>query len=225
MNNIRFSAIILFCLLTSACVVTPPSHDYTEFRNSDPHSILILPPVNNSKEVIAPFGVMAQLTPPIAESGFYVLPVALVDQTFKSNGLTVANDIHTLPRQKLHEIFGAHAALYVTIEGYGTSYDIVSGDTVVSLSAKLIDIRSGALLWEDTAFASSAEQKGGANGDVAALLVQAVVSQIVETLSDKSFEIAGMASNRLVSSEQHNGFLYGPRSPKYGEPAPSEKSK
>ena len=43
-------------------------------------------------------------------SGFYVFPVAVVEQTFKGNGLTVASDVHQVPVDKLHSIFGADSA-------------------------------------------------------------------------------------------------------------------
>lgn len=201
----------------------PPAYDYSEFRNSDPKSILILPPTNQSTEVIAPYSVMTQLTAPIAESGFYVFPVALVNQTFENNGLTVAEDIQVVPTTKLHEIFGADAALYVDIQEYGTSYVVVSSDTSVKVSAKLVDLKSGVLLWQGSAFASSAESRGNSGGGLVGMLVEAAVNQIIETVSDTGFNVSAIASTRLTSSEAHNGLLHGPRSPKYGQPATSEK--
>lgn len=223
MNYSRFLAIAAIILLASGCASLPPAHDYSEFRNSNPQSILIVPPINNSPEVLASYSVMAQTALPIAESGYYVYPVAVVDQTFRNNGLTVAHDIHEVPFGKLHEIFGADAALYMVIENYGTSYNVVSSDTVVSVSAKLVDLRTGVLIWSDNASASSAETRGNGGGGLAGMLVEAVVNQIVETVTDRGFDIAAITSNRLLSAEVHNGLLHGPRSAKYGQPAVSEK--
>lgn len=223
MRNVQFSVVAVLVLLCSACVSLPPAHDYSEFRNADPHSIIILPPINNSPEVIAPYSLMAQLATPIAESGFYVYPVAVVDQTFKNNGLTVANDVHQVPIAKLHEIFGADAALYMTIEEYGTSYVVLSSETIVRVSATLVDLRSGTVLWQDNATASSAETRGNSGGGIIGMLVEAAMHQILETVTDAGFDIAALASNRLLSSESHNGLLHGPRSAKYGQPATSEK--
>lgn len=223
MDRLKLIVISVVILIMSGCASLPPGHDYTEFRNSDPHTVLILPPINNTPEVIAPYSVMAQIAAPIAEAGFYVYPVALVDQTFKNNGLTVANDIQALPPEKLHEIFGAHAALYLTIDEYGTSYNVISSNTVVRVTANLVDLRNGALLWQDVASASSAETRGNSGGGLAGMLIEAVMHQIIETVVDKGFDIAEITSNRLLSAEIHNGLLYGPRSVKYGQPAPSEK--
>jgi hypothetical protein len=223
MKRIYLGIIVFFTLLTTGCVSMPSAFDYSEFRNSDPRSILILPPTNQSTEVIAPFSVMAQMSAPIAESGFYVFPVALVNQTFQNNGLTVANDIQAVPVAKLYELFGADAALYIDIQEYGTSYVVISSDTVVTVTAKLVDLKTGNLIWQGASSASSAESRGNSGGGLVGILVEAAVSQIIETVNDTGFNISAIASNRLLSSETHNGLLHGPRSPKYGQPATSEK--
>ncbi|WP_105215058.1 DUF799 domain-containing protein [Pseudoalteromonas sp. T1lg22] len=223
MTKIKILLAAAATLLASGCINTPQSHDYSNFRDANPYSILVLPPINNSTEVIASYSVMSQVTTPIAESGFYVFPVALVDQTFRSNGITVAHDAHAIPIGKLREIFGADAALYITIEEYGTSYVVISSETRVTASAQLVDLRDGTVLWQGKGTASSAENRGNSGGGLVGLLVEAAVSQIVETVSDAGFDVSAVTANRMLSSEAHNGLLYGPRSPKHGQPAPSEK--
>ena len=225
MRQFKFMFTVAITALVSGCVSSPPSHDYSQFRQANPQSIIVLPPINNTPEVVAPYSVMSQIAAPIAESGYYVFPVALVDQTFKNNGLTVANDVHAVPVEKLHKIFGADAALYITIEEYGTNYVVISSDTKVSASATLVDLRDGSILWQNTASASSAETRGNNGAGLIGLLVEAAVNQILETVTDKGFDIAAITTNRLLSSDLHNGLLYGPRSPKHGQPAMSEKAK
>jgi len=219
--KISLLGIVLFVL--AGCVSPPPSYDYSEFRTANPNSVLVLPPINNTTEVIAGYSIMAQMTTPIAESGFYVFPPALVEKTFINNGLTIANDVHSLPFSKLREIFGADTGLYITIQEYGTSYVVISSETAVTVSADLVDLRTGTLLWQGQARASSAETQGNSGGGLVGMLVEAAMTQIIETVSDRGFDISAIASNRLVFADAYNGFLYGPRSPKYGQPAPSEK--
>ncbi|MCG7644458.1 DUF799 domain-containing protein [Alteromonas sp. Cnat3-28] len=218
------SALVLITSL-SACVSMPPAHDYTAFKAANPASVIILPPLNNTPEVIAPYSVMTQLATPIAESGFYVFPVAMVNHTFNNNGLTQAADIQAVPTTKLKEIFGADTALYVTIDDYGTSYVVISSETRVTVTASLVDLETGNMLWTGAATASSAEQQNANSGGLVGMLVQAAVSQIFETVTDRGFDIAAITSARLLSAESYNGLLYGPRSPKYGQPVPSEKQK
>lgn len=218
------SALVLITSL-SACVSMPPAHDYTAFKAANPASVIILPPLNNTPEVIAPYSVMTQLATPIGESGFYVFPVAMVNQTFNNNGLTQAADIQAVPTTKLKEIFGADTALYVTIDDYGTSYVVISSETRVTVTASLVDLETGNMLWTGAATASSAEQQNANSGGLVGMLVQAAVNQIFETVTDRGFDIAAITSARLLSAESYNGLLYGPRSPKYGQPVPSEKQK
>jgi hypothetical protein len=208
------AAALLLAVLATGCATQQKPYDYAAFKESRPRTILVLPPLNNSPEVAATYGMMSQVTYPLAESGYYVLPVTLVDETFKQNGLTTAADIHEVAPAKLREIFGADAGLYVTVKNYGTSYVVVNSVTVVTAEAKLIDLRSGKVIWNGEASASSNENQSNNNGLVG-MLVSAIVNQIVATSTDASYKIAGITSSRLLMAGHKNGMLYGPRSPKY----------
>lgn len=222
MRKIQLFTAVLLTLILAGCVSSPPAMDYTAFKKSNPKSILVLPPVNHTTEVIAPYGVLANVTIPLAEAGYYVFPVALVDETFKNNGLTVAEDIHAVPSKKLHEIFGADAVMYLEVQEYGTSYAILSSDTVVVVQAKLVDNKTNEILWQGNARAASSEQNNGNGAGLVGMLVEAAVTQIMETAMDTGFEIAGIASERLLSPQARHGLLYGPRSPKYGKEKPAQ---
>jgi hypothetical protein len=203
--------------LLAACAAPPrPSYDYAAFKASQPKSILVLPPVNNSPDINATWGVWAQATYPLAESGYYVLPVTLVAETFKQNGLSNANDIHAVAPAKLQAIFGADAALYITITRYGSTYTVFDSATVVAANAKLVDLKTGQLLWAGAASASNAENNNNGGGGLVGVLITAVVKQIINSVSDASYPVAGVASQRLLFAGRPAGLLYGPRSPKYG---------
>lgn len=208
-------AVILGALTLSGCATPPAPRDYSAFKQAKPASLLVLPPINDTPDALATLSVLAQLSYPLAESGFYVLPVSLVDETLKLNGMQTAADTHQIAPAKLHEIFGADAVLYVAVKRYGSVYKILASETVVTLQAKLVDLRSGQLLWEGSSSASSAEQNGSSQGGLVGLLVKAVIEQIANNLSERSHPMAGIASQRLLASGRPNGMLYGPRSPKY----------
>jgi hypothetical protein len=196
-----------------ACA-TPAPYDYTAFKQNRPVSMLVLPPVNETPEVTATYGVLSQVTMPLAEAGYYVVPVSLMDETFRQNGLNSPAEIHDVSPQKLREIFGADAAVYIKVTQYGTSYRVVASESRVTAEARIVDLRTGQLLWQGRATASSSENQSSNQGGLAGLLVRAIVTQIVETTSDTSFKYAGIASQRLFSPKK-NGVLYGPRSPNY----------
>ena len=196
-----------------ACATATP-YDYTAYKQNRPVSMLVLPPLNETPEVVATYGVLSQVTLPLAEAGYYVVPVSLMDETFRQNGLNNPAEIHDVSPQKLREIYGADAAVYIKITQYGTSYAIVASDTRVTAQARIVDLRTGDLLWQGSASAASSENKSSNQGGLVGLLVQAIVTQIVETATDTSIVYAGIASQRLLSPRP-NGILYGPRSPNY----------
>jgi len=215
MHRLLAGLSIFGALVLTGCATPIQQVDYTAYKASRPRSILVLPPVNESPDVKATYGMLSQVTFPLAESGYYVLPVALVDETFRQNGLTTPNDIQSVPPQKLREIFGADAALYMTVSQYGTKYQVVQSATIVAASAKLIDLKTGDILWTGSAGASSAEGTNNGGGGILGMLVTAVLTQVINSVADASFNIAGVASNRLLFAKQPAGMLYGPRSPKY----------
>jgi hypothetical protein len=214
--SFKLLSVLSIVALLSACAHQVKRPDYTAFKKSQPRSILVLPPVNETSDVAATYGMLSQMTLPLAESGYYVVPVAVMDETFKQNGLTNAVEIQGTPPAKLREIFGADAALYSKVTQYGTVYRILSSATVVSASAKLVDLRTGDVLWQGRASASNDEGGNNGGGGLIGMLVTAAVKQIANTLMDQSHDIAASTSSRLLSAGPPTGLLYGPRSPKYG---------
>jgi len=192
-----FFVVLAASMFLGGCATRTP-YDYTAFKEARPASILVLPPVNNSPDITATYSMMSQATLPLAESGYYVFPATLVDETFK----------------RLREIFGADAALYINVKQYGTAYMVISSETRVTAEAKLVDLRTGRLLWAGSATASSAEGDGNSGGLIG-LLIKAAVRQIMETVSSKGHQIAGQTSARLLSAGRPGGILFGPRSPMY----------
>ena len=212
----HFAALLPILALLAGCAnraVQP--FDYTAFKTARPASILVLPPLNSSPDIKASDSVMSHTSVPLAESGYYVFPVTLTEETFKQNGLTVPADIHALPFDKLRQIFGADAALYIDVVHYGTSYAVLASETRVTAKARLVDLRSGAELWNGAATASSAEGRGDSGGGLIGMLISAALYQIAETVVDHGHRIAESTDARLLYAGRPHGMLYGPRSPMY----------
>ena len=209
----RFLAMIVAPAIMAGCTLPTKPVDYTEFRAAKPRSILVLPPINKSPDAKGSNGLLAHTTMPLAEGGYYVLPVTLVHETFRENGLIIADEIHAVPPQKLREIFGADAALYLTITQYGTRYMVLNSVTEVRAEAELLSLVTGKSLWRGQAFASSAENQQTGSGLIG-MLVTAALNQVINTATDQGFNYARIASNRLLFPRP-NGLLYGPYHPQY----------
>jgi hypothetical protein len=199
--------ILLFSLVS--CATTP--YNYENFRAAKPRSILILPPVSHSTDVRATYSYLSTVTMPVAEKGFYVFPVALIDQMMKENGLPSANEMHQASVKKIREIINPDAILYLTLESYGTSFIIVDSQTTVTVSGKMISTVTGEVIWQGRA---SADDGSHSSGDgVAGVLIGAVIKQAVNSSTDQAHNIAPEANNILFNNE-HSGLLNEPYHPK-----------
>ena len=80
----------------AGCQTAAPTRDYTAFVRAAPRSILVVPPLNKSTDLNASYGFLSTVTQPLAEHGYYVFPVAVVDEMFRQNGLPTAAEIHAV---------------------------------------------------------------------------------------------------------------------------------
>ncbi|HDR2158933.1 TPA: DUF799 domain-containing protein [Enterobacter cancerogenus] len=210
-------SLALVLLITGCTTANNKSTDYSAFRESKPRSILVLPPKNQSPDVNASNSLLSVVTMPLAESGYYVFPVAVVSETFKQNGVTNPDDISAIPLKKLHETFGADAVMYISISDYGTSYQVLSSDTRVTATARLVDSRTGKALWTGGATASTNEGQSNNGGGLIGILLTAAITQIAHSATDKAHDIAEVTGARMFSAGLNGGLLYGPRSPNYNK--------
>jgi len=184
--------------------------DYGPYRAHMPRSILVLPPLNESTAVDAPYTYLSTVSRPLAECGYYVFPVAVIDAFMKDNGLPTPDEMQNVPLTKIKEVIGADAVLYVTIEDWGQKYQVISSTTIVKARARLVDVATGATLWTGT------EQlaQGSGGNDIISMLVAALITQIVTSMTDPTHQVSRQAATNMVFN-QNNGLLFGPRSPQY----------
>lgn len=198
-------------LLLGGCV-TPVPYDYSNFRAHPPRSILVLPPINESTDVNGPYTYLSTISQPLAELGYYVFPVAVVDQYMRENGMPTPGEMQQISPDKLGEVTGADAVLYLDLQQYGSKYQLVASNTTVAVKARLVDTRSGLLLWENHALAqnSSNSNSGGLLGQ----LLAAAISQVINSKTDAAHGVCRMANAQLFAT-QGREFPFGPYSTKY----------
>lgn len=199
-------------LLLAAGCAAPPTTDYSIYRDRLPRSVLVLPPLNHSVQVNAPYGYLSTISQPLAEAGYYVFPVAVVDAFMKENGLPTPGEMHTVGLDKIDQVFGADAVLYVTIEDYGQKYQVLSSTTIVKAHANLVDVATGATLWEGRA--QVVQGSGDSGGGVIGMLVTAAVAQVINSAGDNAHALASQANAQMIVNAD-TGLLLGPYSPGY----------
>lgn len=178
---------------------------YPHVYQNHPKSILVLPAKNTTTAVDAADHFRYTITKPLAEKGYYVFPVQLVDAFFKSENLSDAEAIRNIPTAKLKEIFDADAVLYVDINAWDTGYTVFTSNVDVGLSFSLVETKTGYEIWQNNAYAYSYEGLDGNNGIVG--LVVSAIATAMNTATDytKLSNVANQAGTSMLPSG-----IYGP---------------
>ena len=210
----RFIAVVVVSM--AGCAAKPIPTDYTAFIRHMPSSILVLPPVNRSAAVEAPDLFLATITRPLAERGYYVFPIAVVDRLLKDSGAPTPGEMHRIPLKRLTEILDADAVMYIEIEKWTTSYVVIETHTRVVINYRLVDTATGRTLWTRTIATgeSSAQYAGDNAGGVILALFMAQVQAVGAAISDPEVRWARRA-NHLAFDDRDHGLLPGPRHPEF----------
>lgn len=190
----------------------PKYADYSSYLRQFPRSVLVLPPINESLEVQASGMFLSTVTTLLAERGYYVLPVAVVDAVLKENGVPLPPEMHQVPLSKLRDVFGADAVLFVTIKQWTTTYVVLNASTSVTLAYRLVDADSGDEIWRwQQAFHYSPSIQ---QNSLVGMLVSAAVHAVESTSGRMEREVA-IAANYAAFNSPTCGLLTGARHPDY----------
>jgi len=199
----------LIAVVLSGCVTQAP-YDYTALRQSQPRSIVVIPPNNATVEVNAQYTFLSTISKPLAEKGYYVFPVSVIDHFLKENGLPTPAEMNSIPLDKISENIGADAVLYVSIEKWGQKFSLLSSTAVVKAKMKLVDVKTGQLLWDASAYAE--KQSGDGGGGIAGAIAAAIVEQIAGSIVDNTTQLSRQANNSAINHPTR-GLLNGPYAP------------
>lgn len=210
--------IVGFSLQVSACVTSGNQGDsHRQFHENMPRSILVLPPINESENDDASYSWLTTASRPIAENGYYVFPVAVVDAFMKQNGLRTPGAMHAIPLRRLGEVFGADAIMYATVEEFGKTTNTFDSVTIVHLRAQLVDVYTGRVIWSGRVDHTENTTKG-----VSVNLLSAVsgsgATRLTSSLTDADGTHAAVAAaNWLLfkNNFSNSGLLWGPSHPEF----------
>jgi len=193
---VRLLITLLTILVIGCSTKKPKPQPPNPLAEAKPISILVLPPKNNSLEVDGASAILAHAVRPLTEWGYYVIPIPNMLESFRANGMFAAEDIHDIPLNKLSEVFGADAVLYMTVTMYGVNYKILNSNVEVAVNATMIDSRTGQVLWKNSV--RQIQQNNNSDNLIGAL-IGAVVEQISNSLSDAAYDLSRPAMTNLIS--------------------------
>jgi len=221
----RLLPVAALSALLAGCIpqVVPP--DYSKLLAAAPRSILVVPVVNNTVEIDASSYFLSTIPVPVAERGYYVFPVNLVKRVLEDDGLSDASLVHAADPVRLCALFGADAALYVTIERWEAKYLVLGTTVTVGFTYLIKDGKTGDTLWKQdrTVSYSSGSSGGGGGGGggagVAVALIVAIVDAAVTKASPNYMPLARQA-NEQAMGPHGAGFPVGPYRAEYGTDYP-----
>ncbi|MBW6509992.1 MAG: DUF799 domain-containing protein [Desulfuromonadales bacterium] len=175
----KFIATITVLFLITGCAVVPPK-DYTKFNAINPRSILIVPVVNNSAEVTAADYFLSTVTIPLAEQGYYVFPVNLVKRLLEDDGLSDADLVHSSPTERLANLFGSDAVLYVVINQWDAKYMVLSTQVTVDLNYVIKEATAGDTIWQHHQKMVYVPDNSSSGNPLADLIIMAISAAVTK---------------------------------------------
>lgn len=112
-----------------------------------PLSILVVPAINNSTAADAPDLYSTTIAQPIAEAGYYVMPLPLTNFILNSEGITDGAQLRDVNAIKFKQLFDADAVLFVTINKWDTNYYVTGGNVTVGAEFDLVSTTTNEVLW------------------------------------------------------------------------------
>jgi len=182
--------VLILCALFSACVNLPPVVPNTA---SPYKSIAVLPVVNNSIDVEAPAAVQEALYQEALHYHFpAVKPNAETNQILKDQmSLTLGSQLDMATPQKLGTALGVDAVMYASLEDFSQKITGIYNVKRVRIRAKLVDCKTGEVLWKNGIGIKQALTAGGSflshvPGVNLAIGAAGALSSLGSKLSDKS---------------------------------------
>ena len=84
---------------------------------------------------------------PFTNHGYYVLPVPIVADIFRREGILEGTQVKGLPTSVFKKNFGADAVLFMTIENWEKKYMVVAGNISVGIEYVLLSTETNEVLW------------------------------------------------------------------------------
>ena len=209
--RIRIAAALSIAAIMIGGCATPPKKDYTQLRQEDPHSILVIPATNQSVEVNAPDYFLATIAQPLAERGYYVYPVNMIRSVMADDGLSDADMVHASDPRRLGQLFGADAIMYIAIDKWEAKYVVLTTKVTVELDYVLKSAKTGNVLW--TNHQVMVYQPQSNSGGLAGLVANAVAAAITKA-APNYIPLAQQANLRAVGLKQ-SGLPAGPHNSQY----------
>ena len=198
-----------FFLAMTACVclgLTGCATRQIEYpvNNPEMRSILIVPVVNETHEVLAGNLMLSTMSWPLAERGYYTFPINTVKFICEQEGWYEPEQVHQLEPKKLAEMFDADAVLYARVKFWDATYMVFSTRTQITVDYYLYDREGQQLLTQQ--LTQYYQPSNNADSGLAGLIVDAVVAAIHRAAPDYK-PLANAINARFITNFAPGPYL------------------
>ena len=199
---------VLLASLLSGCAVNQPSSPpltrqqvFPGIYGEKPVTVLVLPAINHSTAADAGILYSASIAQPLTEHGYYVLPVPVTNTMLHQAGISDGAQLLQVPPQRFADMFGADAALYVTIESWDTNYYVVGGNVTVGLTFRLVSTHTAKTLWayHRQITVDTTGRNNNSSGNPLADLIGGMIATAITTAQQDYFPIAQQVNYQSIA--------------------------
>lgn len=203
-------AICIMMLLQTSCAVKVGSNisrgeAYAKLYKESPVSILVMPPINNTKNSEAKDLFYASISHHIAESGYYVIPPVMAMEFFKNENVYDSEYFLSSSLIEFKEYFGADAVVFAIIDRWAKEAAAVYIDVKYIIKST----KTNEVLFEKTCSLMLDLIRVSSTGGLAGLLSDLLVTSMNVAMTE--FLEAARIANLYVFED----LPYGKYSPLY----------
>ncbi len=201
---IRSIIILLILAVLSGCgqMATKRSSYPLMYGDQKPASMLIVPAINESTAADAGDLLNSTISQPLSNHGYYVMPMPIVADIFRREGVIEGSQIKGLPTKMFKENFGADSVLFMTINSWDKNYVVIAGNVSVGISYVLIATETNEILWtyEQTVVVDTS---GGSGGSILAGIISTAVKTATTDYLPVAAQVHAQAFKALPLGEYH----------------------
>ena len=106
-----------------------------------------MPAINETTAADAGDLLNVTVAQPFANHGYYVMPVSIVADIFRGEGVIDGTQMKGVPTKIFKDSFGADSVLFLTINKWETNYIVIGGNVTVGIEYVLLSTETNEVLW------------------------------------------------------------------------------
>ena len=200
---IRAISISLIVFILSGCAEMGTKQDAypSMYTDRKPVSMLIVPAINESTAADAGDLLNVTVTQPFTNHGYYVMPMPIVADIFRREGILEGTQVKGLPTSIFKKNFGADSVLFMTIESWDKNYAILAGNVTVSIEYVLLSTETNEVLWSYDS--TVVVDTSGSSGNIFVDLITTAVATGVADYVPVAYQVHATASEALPYGKYH----------------------